>query len=168
MTHLNALLLVANDIEATERLESQYSSAGLADAIAAAANRDMVLTIATREPEKHTNKAYARDAIVHSMRAERAPLVDRLLLTISAEKLRTTLAKSPIGRLINSLSATDPSRTFARAYRQKPANASGHFDLVIAFDTAAIRTAWLFNKRDSTTAAFFGEAAAIAYLRDNN
>ncbi|EAR24818.1 hypothetical protein A20C1_06041 [marine actinobacterium PHSC20C1] len=168
MTPLTVLLLVANDSEATERLGSQYQSAGLAEAIAAAVNRNVVLTIATRNPEKHANKSYSRDAIIHSMRAERAPLVDRLLLVMGAEKLRTTLSTSPIGRLINSLSATDPSRIFARAYRQKPANASGHFDLVIAFDTAAIRTAWSFNKRDSTTAAVFGDAAAIAYLRDNN
>ncbi|WP_341954150.1 hypothetical protein [Salinibacterium sp. TMP30] len=168
MTTLNALLLVANDAEAVERLESQFATAGLAEVIAAAAECDVVLTIATLDPVKHAEKTYARNAIIHSLLANPAPLVDRLLLAVGAQKLRPTLAKSPVGRLINSLSATDPSRTFARAYSRKPAKLAGHFDLVIASDTAAIRTAWLLNRRHRATAAFFGEAAAIATLRESN
>lgn len=166
MTALTVLVLVSNDAEVLERLDSNYSATGLVDALAAAAQREVSLTLATREPAKHATKPYAQSATIHSLSSTTAPFADRLLATVKAAQLRAALTTTPLGRLINSLSPTDPSRVFARAYRHTPVKASQEFDLVIALDVAAIRTAWLLNKRHRSTGAVFGDAAALTYLSE--
>ncbi len=166
MTSLHVLVLVANDAEVVERLDSEYSKTGLVAALAAAAQRDVILTIATTEPLTHVDKPYAQHAIIHSLRSEKAPITDRLLAKLGAVRIRAALTTTPLGRLINSLSATDPSRIFARAYRHNPVVSADEFDLVIALDIASIRTAWLLNRRHRATSATFGEAAAIAHLSE--
>lgn len=168
MTALRTLVLVANDSEVIERLDNEYSTAGLAAALVSAAHREVLVTFATREPQKHAAKPYARDAIIHSLASPTRPLTDRVLASLGAAKLRAALTATPIGRLINSLSPTDPSRVFARAYRHTPVTTPPEFDLVIALDVAAIRTAWFFAKRNRATTAVFGDAAALAYLSEQS
>jgi hypothetical protein len=165
MTVFNALVLVSHDRECAERFGSQFSERGLAQALTDAAGAEVALTIATLEPQTYAGMPYARDANIHSLHSDQPAPFDRVLSALGAEKVRDILTKNSVGRLINSLSPTDPSRTFARAFRGNPVNTTTHFDLVIASDAGAIRTAWLLYKRCRATAAILGEAAAIAYLR---
>lgn len=86
-----------------------------------------------------------------------APPFDRILTRLGGEKVRATLEKTPLGRLLNSLGPLDDGRTFWRAVRRSPAarQAIARADVAIAGDLAAVPTAWHALRRKWISEAYY-------------
>lgn len=88
--------------------------------------------------------------------------LDRLLVAIGAGRVHARLARSPIGRLLNSLGPVDQGRVFWRAVRRAPEalDVLREADVAIAGDAAAVKTAWLARRRGWVAAAYYDHRSA--------
>jgi hypothetical protein len=88
---------------------------------------------------------------------------DRLLGRLGAIRLRALLARSPLGRLLNSVGPIDPSRVFWRALSRHPEALAlvRSADVVIAADLAAVKTAWIAVRRGWVADAHYDHRAAL-------
>ncbi|MGV8857738.1 hypothetical protein [Rhodoglobus sp.] len=87
---------------------------------------------------------------------------DRFLTASGAQKLRNRLADISLGRLLNNMGPLDPSRVFWRAVKRSPEARAllRNADVVIAADLAAVKTAWIAQRRYRTAEAHYDHRAA--------
>jgi hypothetical protein len=92
--------------------------------------------------------------------------LDRALRAVGAPALRDRLARSPAGRLLNSLGPVDAGRVFWRSLRLRPdaLALTGPDVIVVAGDLAATRAAWMLHRRGAASRALWGVGAAIEEL----
>lgn len=91
---------------------------------------------------------------------------DRVFAAIGARTLQTRLARSPLGRLLNSLGPIDPNRVMWRAVRRDPAALQllASADIVVAVDLSATKTAWVALRRGWASEAIYDHRAASVGL----
>lgn len=94
-------------------------------------------------------------------------LLDRMLARIGAPALRDRLARTPLGRLLNSLGPLDQGRVFWRAIRRHPEGlrALREADAVYAVDLSAVKAGWIAVHRRWVAEAYYDHAGA-GYLAE--
>jgi hypothetical protein len=94
--------------------------------------------------------------------AARPPLLDRAARALGLIAVRDRLARSPIGRLLNSLGPVDQGRLFRRAVRSDSEAMAmlRAADVAIAADLAGVATAWTAVRRGWVSEAYYDHRAS--------
>lgn len=158
------LILVAGTTPPEQALGLDGSRLPLSDAAAAAAGGPVDLVLATWAPIGETAIGLVGEASIVAIGALPETGFDRLLRGVGAFAIARRLARYPLGRLINSWSATDPSRTFERRLRSRAGELLTPADAVIAADLPATRSAWHLLRRGLTPVAVFTLEAGLERL----
>jgi hypothetical protein len=115
-------------------------------------------------------KAGAPDDTVRRIRLDPHALsaLDRWLGRSGAFAIADRISRTPLGRLLNSLGPVDPGRVFWRSVRgnHEARAAIRSADVVIAGDTAAIKTAWLSVRRGWVMRALYDHRAKSLLVSD--
>lgn len=156
-------VLVGSPVEPQHLIRTALGDVTPRQALARALDTEVSVSVISWSPAAALSDA-ERTLALHG----HAPgATDRLLRRLGAPSGSRWLARSPLGRLINSLSPADQSRVFARAVRRSPEALEilRECSIVIAADPPAVRTAWMLLHRGRVERALFGLPAAVKELR---
>lgn len=162
MKDLSIVVLVGTATDPASLLRSISDGRALDEILAVPDRHTVVSVIAMWAPDEPIPGV----AEILSLEDEPQTRRESILSATGVYALSRTLGKSRVGRVLASLSPTDPSRVFRRTVR---ANATATdllatADVLIAADLPSVLTAWSALHAGSTRRAFHTIAAAAREL----
>jgi hypothetical protein len=163
MTAGSVVLLVGAPVDPAAVILPALDGRTVDELIGEAVGRPVVVSLVSWLPAASRIPGVT-DAV--SLASEPRPRVDRMLARVGAGAITRRLARSPAGRLLNSVGPADQTRAFLRSTRSVETAAAiiAGGDIVIAVDVPATLTAWESLHRGSASRAYYGVRSAVSSL----
>lgn len=153
---LKVVAIVGSDTPPDQLLKSGLGMYSLAGSLAEASGRKIELSLLSwTRPNSTADDSYRT---VLAIGEAKTSLLNRLWDSAWSHRIARALNRSPIGRLVVSLSPMDRSRIFWRAARSHPEAQMllRSADVLLAVDLAAVKTAWIMRRATRSGQAFYG------------
>lgn len=153
---LRVVAIVGSDTPPDQLLKSGLGRSSLVGSLEEASGRNVEISLLCwTKPASSADDGYRSLVVVGE--GKTSPL-NRLWDSAWSHRISRALNRTPIGRLVISLSPMDRSRIFWRAARAHPEAQMllRSADVLLAVDLAAVKTAWIMRRATRSGQAFYG------------